>query len=59
MGKSIVTSMLAVLMQRKGYNAAIMDLDITDPLFPGRLVSNRESGDGDGLNPVVSETGIR
>ena len=26
-----VASMLAVLMQRKGYNAAIMDLDITGP----------------------------
>ena len=29
-GKSMVTSMLAVLMQRKGYKVGILDADITD-----------------------------
>ena len=33
-GKSLVTSMLAVLAQRKGYQAAIMDADITGPSIP-------------------------
>ena len=28
-GKSMVTSMLAVLLSRKGYNTAILDADIT------------------------------
>ena len=33
-GKSLVTSMLAVLAQRKGYQAAILDADITGPSIP-------------------------
>ena len=33
-GKSFVTSALAVNMARKGYNVAIMDADITGPSIP-------------------------
>ena len=33
-GKSIVTSMLSVLMNRKGYHVGIMDADITGPSIP-------------------------
>ena len=33
-GKSMVTSMLAVLMQRKGYKVGILDADITGPSIP-------------------------
>jgi Mrp family chromosome partitioning ATPase len=33
-GKSIVTSMLSVLMRRKGYRVGIMDADITGPSIP-------------------------
>ena len=33
-GKSTVTSMLAVAMQKKGYQAAILDADITGPSIP-------------------------
>lgn len=33
-GKSLVTSLLAVLAQRKGYKTAIMDADITGPSIP-------------------------
>jgi len=33
-GKSIVTSMLAVTMQRLGYKTAILDADITGPSIP-------------------------
>ena len=33
-GKSLVTSMLAVAMQRKGYKTAILDADITGPSIP-------------------------
>ena len=36
-GKSIVTSMLAVLMQRKGYKTAILDADITGPSIPSNF----------------------
>ena len=33
-GKSLVTSMLATLMNRKGYKTAILDADITGPSIP-------------------------
>ena len=33
-GKSLVTSLLAVLSQRAGYNTAILDADITGPSIP-------------------------
>ena len=33
-GKSLVTSMLAVTMQRRGYRTAILDADITGPSIP-------------------------
>ena len=33
-GKSMVTSLLAVLMRRKGFNSAILDADITGPSIP-------------------------
>jgi len=33
-GKSIVTSMLAVAVQRNGYRAAVLDADITGPSIP-------------------------
>jgi Mrp family chromosome partitioning ATPase len=33
-GKSLVTSMLAVMMKRRGYNTAILDADITGPSIP-------------------------
>jgi len=33
-GKSLVTSMLAVMMKRRGFNTAILDADITGPSIP-------------------------
>ena len=33
-GKSMVTSQLAVTMQRKGYRTAVLDADITGPSTP-------------------------
>jgi Mrp family chromosome partitioning ATPase len=33
-GKSLVTSLLTVMMQRKGYKTAILDADITGPSIP-------------------------
>jgi Mrp family chromosome partitioning ATPase len=33
-GKSLVTSMLAVTMSRMGYHTAILDADITGPSIP-------------------------
>jgi len=33
-GKSMVTSLMAVTMQRRGYHTAILDADITGPSIP-------------------------
>ncbi len=58
-GKSIVTSMLAVLAQRKGYKSAILDADITGPSIP-RAFGLRERALSDGIHllPVTTKTGI-
>lgn len=60
-GKSIVTSMLAVMFNRKGYHTAIIDADITGPSIPKAfgISGHRVSGNSDNLMlPVSSETGI-
>ena len=44
-GKSLVTSMLAVSMNRKGHHTAILDADITGPSIPMAFgVAERETG---------------
>lgn len=59
-GKSLVTSMLAVAMNRRGYNTAILDADITGPSIPRSFgITGRASGTGEGLLPVSSKTGIK
>ena len=57
-GKSLVTSMLAVLMQREGYQTAILDADITGPSIPNIFgIHKKADGDENGLYPVVSKMG--
>ena len=58
-GKSLVTSMMAVNMQRKGYKCAILDADITGPSIPKAFgVKGNIEGDEHGLIPAHSTTGI-
>lgn len=58
-GKSLVTSLLAVMSQRAGYNTAVMDADITGPSIPRAFgITERASSCELGLYPVQSETGI-
>jgi Mrp family chromosome partitioning ATPase/predicted Fe-Mo cluster-binding NifX family protein len=58
-GKSLVTSMLAVTMNRMGYHTAILDADITGPSIPKAFgLKDRADGDEFGLYPVKSRTGI-
>ncbi len=59
-GKSMVTSLLAVAMQRKGYKTAILDADITGPSIPKAFGINKEKamGDNNGIYPVKTKTGI-
>jgi len=59
-GKSLVTSLLAVMTQRKGYQAAILDADITGPSIPQAFgLHIHAEGTESGLYPVHSKTGIR
>lgn len=58
-GKSLVTSLLAVSMQRKGYQSAILDADITGPSIPKAFgLKGKATGNEFGLFPVRSKTGI-
>lgn len=58
-GKSIVTSMLAVLMQRNGLHSAIIDADITGPSIPKAFgVKEGIEGDENGMFPATTKTGI-
>ncbi len=59
-GKSLVTSMLAVSMQRRGYQAAILDADITGPSIPRAfgLKDVEIYGTDEGMIPPKSKTGI-
>ncbi len=58
-GKSLVTSMLAVTMQRRGYNSAILDADITGPSIPKAFgLKTKAMSNEYGLFPVKSKTGI-
>ena len=59
-GKSLVTTMLAVLLRREGYRVGILDADITGPSIPKAFgMKNVEIyGDQNGMIPAASKTGI-
>ncbi|MCH5303617.1 MAG: Mrp/NBP35 family ATP-binding protein [Ruminococcus sp.] len=58
-GKSLVTSTLAVTMNRRGKKTAILDADITGPSIPKAFnIHSRAKGNDDGIFPETSETGI-
>lgn len=59
-GKSLVTGMLAVMMNRQGYRTAILDADITGPSVPKMFgISERAMATQDGILPAMSKTGIQ
>ena len=58
-GKSLVTSLLAVEMSRRGYKTAVLDADITGPSIPQIFgLHQRAEGSQDGIYPVLTKTGI-
>ena len=58
-GKSLVTSMLAVTMNRRENNTAILDADVTGPSIPKVFgIKEKAAGDEFGLFPVKTKTGI-
>jgi len=59
-GKSIVTSMLATIMQRRDYKCAILDADVTGPSIPKAFATRGDvMTNGDGLIPLATKTGIK
>ena len=59
-GKSMVTSMLAVLMQRRGYKTAILEADITGPSIPKAFnIHGNCFQSENGIEPLESHTGIK
>ena len=59
-GKSLVTSMLAVTMKRRGHETAVLDADITGPSIPKAFgIKEKAKGNDLGLFPVVTKTGIK
>ena len=59
-GKSLVTTLMSVLSQRKGLNTAILDADITGPSIPTAFgVKEKAQGSEIGLIPAVTKSGIQ
>ncbi len=59
-GKSLVTSLLAIQTQRLGYHAAILDADITGPSIPKIFDINKPAEAVDNsLLPHVTESGVK
>lgn len=59
-GKSTVTSMLAVAMARQGKRVGVLDADITGPSAPTAFgVTECQGANEDGLYPAVSRGGIQ
>ena len=58
-GKSLITSMIAITMNRKGYNTAILDADITGPSIPKAFgIKEKAKANEYGLYPVKTKTDI-
>ena len=58
-GKSMVTSQLAVTLNRMGKKVAVLDADITGPSIPKAFgIHEKALGNDFGILPAITETGI-
>jgi Mrp family chromosome partitioning ATPase len=58
-GKSLVTGLLAVGLNRQGYEVGVLDADITGPSIPKMFgITARPGGSETGILPVLSKSGI-
>ncbi len=58
-GKSLVTSLLAVEMTRRGFKCGIIDADVTGPSIPKAFgITQKATGDENFLMPPVTKSGI-
>ncbi len=59
-GKSLVTSLLASEMQRRGHRCAVLDADITGPSIPKSFgITAKAMGTDEFLLPVTTHSGIQ
>ena len=59
-GKSLVSSLLAVSAQRAGFKSAVMDADITGPSIPKAFgVHDKALGQDDGVFPAETKKGTK
>ena len=59
-GKSMVTSLLAVELNRAGYKVGILDADITGPSIPKTFnINERVKGSESGIYPAKTSLGIK
>ena len=59
-GKSLVTSLLATTLRRRGNDVAVLDADITGPSIPKCFgMKQRALSDENGIYPVESKTGVK
>lgn len=58
-GKSLVTSLMASAMKRRGYQIAILDADVTGPSIPKAFgIAGKATGDEFGIFPMRSPGGV-
>ncbi len=58
-GKSTVTSLMAVMFSRMGYHTAILDADITGPSIPKAFgIREKALGSEKGILPITTASGI-
>ncbi len=58
-GKSLVTGLLAIALNREGCEVGILDADITGPSIPKMFgINTRPTGSDTGILPVLSRAGI-
>ena len=58
-GKSLVSSLVAIALKRQGYEVGILDADITGPSIPRMFgLKVLPSGNESGLLPVLTKSGI-
>jgi Mrp family chromosome partitioning ATPase len=58
-GKSLVAGLVAVALQRQGYEVGILDADITGASIPKMFgIEARPAGSDSGILPVLSRSGI-
>ena len=59
-GKSLVTCLMASEMQRRGFNCAVLDADITGPSIPKSFgIHEHCMGTDEYLLPVTTHTGLQ